>query len=194
MGLDRFCVVDVEGNGGSPPEIVELAMIELKGLVLTDQRRHWLIQPSRPITPSANRIHGITDADLAGAPAIEDIAEDIMDWLSDVPIVGHNVRIEFDILTRSLDGWRPPAAIDTLKLAKKLRPGLASYGLENFGRELGLAEKAAELTGRSHHSALYDATLTGLIFIHLLSPLSSEQRAAAIQDADILNPSQGSLL
>ncbi|TKV71663.1 3'-5' exonuclease [Bradyrhizobium elkanii] len=194
MGLDRFCVVDVEGNGGSPPEIVELAMIELNRLVLTDHRRHWLVQPTQSIKPSATRIHGITDADLIGAPAIEDIAEDILDWLSDSPIVGHNVRIELEIMTRSFDGWRPSAAIDTLKLAKKLRPGLASYGLENFGRELALAEKAAELTGRAHHSALYDATLTALIFIHLLSPLSIEQRAAAIQDADILNPSQGGLL
>jgi DNA polymerase III epsilon subunit-like protein len=187
-------VVDVEGNGASPPEIVELAVIELNDLLLTDRRRHWLVQPTQPIQPSARRVHGITDADLVGAPAIEDIAEDIMDWLSGSPIIGHNVRIELEIIARSLDEWQPSAAIDTLKLAKILRPGSASYGLENLGRELGLAGKAAELTGRGHHSALYDATLTGLIFIDLLTPLSIEQRARAIQEADILDQSQGSLL
>lgn len=194
MGLDRFYVVDVEGNGGSPPEIVEMAIIELDGLVPTDHRRHWLVQPEQPIQPSAARIHGITDADLAGAPAIEDIAEDILDWLSGSAIVGHNVRIELEIIARSLDGWRPSSAIDTLKLAKNLRPGLQSYGLENLGRKFGLAEKAAELTGRGHHSALYDATLTAMIFDYLLSPLSLEQRAVAIKEADILDPKQGSLL
>ncbi|WP_426409468.1 exonuclease domain-containing protein [Bradyrhizobium ganzhouense] len=194
MGLDRFYVVDVEGNGGTPPQIVELAMIELDGLALTDRHRHWLVQPDDPIQPSAMRIHGITDADLVGAPAIEDIAEDILAWLSDASIVGHNVRIEVEIIARSLEDWRPSAAIDTLKLAKNLRPGLASYGLENLGRELALSDRAAELTGRSHHSALYDATLTALIFIELLSPLTDELRAAAIREANILDPKQGLLL
>lgn len=194
MGLDRFFVVDVEGNGGSPPEIVELAVIELNGLQLSDRRRHWLVQPTQPIQASARRIHGIKDADLIGAPAIEDIAEDIMDWMSGSQIVGHNVRVELEIITRSLEDWRPSAAIDTLRLAKNLRPGLASYGLENLGHELGLADRAAELTGRGHHSALYDATLAGLIFIDLLLPLSAEKRSAAIRQADILDSSQGSLL
>lgn len=192
--MDRFCVIDVEGSGGSPPEIVELAMVEIRGLTLTENRRHWLVRPDRGIEPSATRIHGLTGADLIGAPAIKDIAEDVLEWLEDAPIVAHNVRVELDIISRSIDEWSPPGAVDTLKLAKKLRPGLASYGLANLGDELGLSIRAAELTGRAHHSALYDATLTAMIFIDLLGPLTGERRAWAISEADILDPRQGSLL
>jgi DNA polymerase III alpha subunit (gram-positive type) len=86
------------------------------------------------------------------------------------------------------------AAIDTLRLAKALRPGLKSYSLANLGTEFGLSEQAAACTSARHHSALYDATLTALLLIHLLSPLTSEERRTALADADILNPKQGSLL
>lgn len=191
---DHFWVVDVEGSGGSPPEIVELAMLELKGFVLTDNKRHWFVRPGHGIKPTATRIHGLTDDDVADAPFFDDIADDVLTWIEGVAIVGHNVKIEVEILARSLPEWAPRAAIDTLRLAKALKPGLASYGLANLGAEFGLANKAAHLTGRRHHSALYDATLTALLFLTLLSPLSQSDRDKAILDANILDPRQGSLL
>jgi hypothetical protein len=107
---------------------------------------------------------------------------------------GPAARLEVDILSRSIPDWSPPAAIDTLKLAKRLRPGLPSYGLANLGAELGLAENATKLSGKAHHSALYDATLTALILINLLSPLTSQEREVALKDANILDPKQGSFL
>jgi DNA polymerase III subunit epsilon len=196
MGLDTdsLWIVDVEGSGGSPPEIVELAMLQVERLALTESKRHWFLQPERGIQPAATRIHGLTDDDVVGAPSMADIADDVVMWLEGTPIVGHNVKVEVEILSRSIPDWTPVAAIDTLRLAKALRPGLKSYGLANLGTEFGLSEQAAERTGARHHSALYDATLTALLLIHLLSPLTSEERRTALADANILNPKQGSLL
>src|SRR5260221_7385240 len=119
---NRYWVVDVEGSGGAPPEIVELAMLEVVDLKLTGNQRHWLIRPERPIQPTASRIHGLTDADVSDAPSIEDIADDVLLWLDETPIVGHNVRVEVDIISRSIPDWSPRVAIDTLKLAKAQRP------------------------------------------------------------------------
>jgi DNA polymerase III epsilon subunit-like protein len=196
MGVasDHFWVIDVEGSGGTPPEIVELAMLEVEHLALTGNKRHWLIRPEQGIRPAATRIHGLTDDDVVDSPSMEDIADDILQWIENTPIVGHNVRVEVDILSRSIPDWSPQVAIDTLKLAKALKPGLPSYGLANLGIELGLADKAAQRSGQGHHSALYDATLTALILIDLLLPLTSERRAKALQEANILDPRQGSLL
>jgi DNA polymerase III epsilon subunit-like protein len=196
MGIDneRFWVIDVEGSGSSPPEIVELAMLQIDRLVLTENKRHWFVRPENGIKPAATRIHGLTDDDVVGSPDIADIADDIITWIEDTPIVGHNVKIEVDILSRSLPDWKPSSAIDTLKLTKILKPGLASYGLANLGIEFGLADEAANRTGAKHHSALYDATLTALLMIHLLSPLPVDERRRAIMEANILDPKQGSLL
>jgi DNA polymerase III subunit epsilon len=196
MGLeiDRYWVIDVEGSGSTPPEIVELAMLEVADLKLTGNKRHWLVRPKQPIEASATRIHGLTDDDVVGAPSIEDIAGDMLEWLEDTPIVGHNVRVELDIISRSVPDWTPRAAIDTLKLARTLRPGLPSYGLEKLGTALGYSDEAARRSESRHHSALYDATLTGLIFIDLVSTLPDDRRTAALRDANILDPRQGSLL
>jgi DNA polymerase-3 subunit epsilon len=194
LAAARFWVIDVEGSGGSLPEVVELAMLEVHRLTLTSNQRHWFIKPEHGIHQSATRVHGLTDDDVIDAPAMVDIADDILQWIEGIPIVGHNVRVEVDILSRSIPDWSPPAAFDTLKLAKALRPGLPSYGLAKLGIELGLAGQAAERSGAEHHSALYDATLTALIFIDLLSPLTSERRAVALQDANLYDPKQGALL
>jgi DNA polymerase-3 subunit epsilon len=193
IGSGRNWVIDVEGTGSTPPEIVELAILEIVDLKFTGNKRHWLVRPKQPIAASATRIHGLTDDDVIGAPSIEDIADDVLQWLDVTPVIGHNVRVELEIISRSIPDWSPRAAIDTLKLARLLRPGLPTYGLEKLGASLGHSDEAARLSGSRHHSALYDATLTGLIYIDLVSSLPDDRRTV-LRDADILDPNQGSLL
>lgn len=192
MTSTRYWVVDLEGSGSRPPEIVEIAMLELVDLV-PGTRHHWLVRPKAGIDPAATRIHGITDADLEGAPAIEDIAADIADGLNGVPIIGHNVRVEVDVLSRSIPEWKPASAIDTLKLAKLLLPGKKSYALSNLGAELGLDTEARRLTDKDAHSALFDATLTALLFIEMIMPLPAERRTQVLQACDVLYKPQGNL-
>lgn len=191
--IGKMWAVDVEGNGASPPEIVELAIIEMDGLRLTGKHKHWRFKPKTPITPAVSRIHGIWDKDVAGEPEIEDVADDILQWLEDVPIVGHNVRVELDILSRSLDDWQPTAAYDTLKVARRLLPNQEKYGLEHIGRALGLDTVAASAVGGTPHSAPFDAALSAILLGHLLTPLSDAQREAVMAEADIMRNQQASL-
>ncbi len=191
---EYFWVVDVEGNGASPPEVVELAMVEVSLRALSGKTYHWFIKPRLPINPRVTRIHGITNDDVSRAPSMEDIEDDVYLCLEHSPIVGHNVRIEVQALKRSLTDWSPVSAIDTLRLAKNLKPGLKSYSLKNLGAEFALSKQAALLSGRRHHSALYDATLTALLFVKLLEEVPPADHHRAIAEADILNRAQGILL
>lgn len=196
MDLDqsRFWVVDVEGNGASPPEIVELAMVEVVGLDATTTARHWLIRPEAPISLYASRIHGLTNADVAGAPALADIEDDLLGWLNDAVIVGHNVKVEVDILRRGLPEWAPAGAIDTLKLSRALLPDLGSHALLRVGEALDHVQEAASRSGQSHHGALFDATLTALIFVDLARQALASGRGDLVDQADILARRQGQLL
>lgn len=194
LALERFWAIDVEGNGASPPEIVEIALVDVVGLELQPKRMEWLVRPQGPISPAVTRIHGITDSDVADAPDIDDIADDVMTWTSGARIIGHNVRVELDAISRSIPDWQPAMAIDTLKLAKSVCPSLDSYGLERLGQHFGITDQASRLSGKKHHSALYDSVLTALLFIKLMKSFSEDRRSAAIIDCDLLNPSQGSLL
>lgn len=194
LALERFWVLDVEGNGASPPEIVEIALVGLAHLELQSKRMEWLVRPQVPISPAVTRIHGITDSDVADAPDINDIADDVMTWTDGARIIGHNVRVELDAISSAIPDWRPAMAIDTLKLAKLVCPGLQSYGLERLGQHFELTEQASRISGKKHHSALYDSILTALLFIELVASLPDKRRNSVLIDCDLLNPSQGSLL
>jgi DNA polymerase-3 subunit epsilon len=192
--IGRMWAVDVEGNGGAPAEIVEIAIVEIQGLKLTGLNRRWRVRPPGGISLTVSRIHGIFDQDVEKAPEIEELASEIMEWIEDVPIVGHNVRVEIDIISRSLEGWRPPAAYDTLKLARSLIPHAEKYGLEALGRFLHLDRQAEEATKSAPHSALYDATLSAMLLQYMLEPLTESARQQALAKANLVSPEQGKLI
>lgn len=186
--------VDVEGSGKSPPEIVELAIAEMEGLTLTGHSKHWRFRPKNGISPIASRIHGIWDEDVADAPEFEDVVDDVLLWLEDKPIVGHNVKVEVDILSQALEGWEPAAAYDTLKIARRLLPAEQKHGLEHLGSKLGLSPEAGKITGGKAHSAPFDAVLSALLLDHMLRDQTEHDRRSILADADILGRAQNSLL
>lgn len=193
LSRETFWAVDVEGNGVTPPEIVEIAIVEIRDLMLQQRRMEWLVKPRTPISPRVSRIHGITDEDVARSPDIEEIEDDVMTWTSEGKILGHNVKVEVDAITRAIPEWRPTMAIDTLKLARLALPGRSSYSLKNLGTDLGLSEIAARESRKGHHSALFDSILTGLLFIRLVSELPEGRRQSALANCDILNVDQAEL-
>jgi exodeoxyribonuclease X len=111
-----YAVVDAEGNGQRPPDLVEISVVAIKdGLIA--QARNWLVRPPRPITPMARRFHKITDDQLADAPNVADIEEDLRHALSDR--VAHNAGVDLGVLGRELPGFQPAHVLDTLKLARR---------------------------------------------------------------------------
>lgn len=193
--IERMWAVDVEGSGASPLEIVELALVEMVGLRLTGLVLHWLFRPRSRITPMASRIHGIRDEDVSDAPFVEDAIDELMLRLEDAPIVGHNVRVEVDALASVLPDYRPSAAYDTLRLARRLLPEQPRHGLEFLGTALGLESAAsAAAGGGGPHSARYDAAIAGMLLGRLIEPLAPERRCAEMLAADVMRGQQGRLL
>ena len=190
----RMWAVDVEGNGGSPAQIVELAIVELDDLELTGRQKNWRFKPKGGITPIVSRIHGIWERDVADAPEIEDVADDLLEWLENTPIIGHNVRVELDIIGRAIEDWKPTSAFDTLRLARRLLPNEKKHGLEHLGTSLDLMNAARTATGGASHSAAFDAALSAILLKHLLAPLSQVERQVALDDVDILRVQQESFL
>lgn len=193
--MKRMWAVDVEGNGANPPEIVELGIVEMDDLQLTGNVKHWQFRPEHEITPAVSRIHGITNDDVADAPPIEDVIDDILLWLEESPIVGHNVRVELEALSRVLPAWKPAAAYDSLKVARALLPNEEKFGLERLGDVLGLKDAASQAVGGgAAHSGPYDAAMSAILLERLLSPLPQTERDKILMDADILNSRQRTLL
>lgn len=99
----EWVVVDVEGNGRQPPDLLEAACLPIDdgqpGILQT-----WLVRPPRPITALATRIHGISNPDIADAPPVAAVAADIQAALASRIILGHQVHVDLAVLTRELRG------------------------------------------------------------------------------------------
>ncbi|WP_201847932.1 3'-5' exonuclease [Myceligenerans indicum] len=109
-------------------------------------------------------VHGISDGDIAHAPAIDQIADDMRAALAGGVPAGHNVHIDLDVLTRSLPGWAPPEAFDTLKLARHAWD-MPSYRL---GALVEHRRLDADLpAGLRPHRAGYNALVTARRFVDL---------------------------
>src|SRR2546429_9877027 len=86
----RFAVIDVEGNGQQPPEIVEIAVQPMDGLSVAAEPIVRLVKPGRPIAPNVTRKdHGIRDADVADPPTLPEIASDVAATLASRITVAH---------------------------------------------------------------------------------------------------------
>lgn len=151
-----FVVVDVEGNGQTPPEIIEIAVLAVSGVAVeVDDMRSWLIRPTRPITPIVTRkVHGITNADVAECPTWPEVSDKIQQALTRRILVAHNANLERRVLSEHLPRWTPPMVLDTLKLAKAVWPGIGSYALEKLVTYAELDTTAVSEHG--HHRAGWD--------------------------------------
>jgi DNA polymerase III epsilon subunit-like protein len=170
-----YVVVDVEGNGQRPPDLVEVAVVPVVGGTV-GAATAWLIRPPRPITWQARRVHGLTDADLADAPTIEDLRDEIAGRLGSAIVVGHNVGVDLAVLGRCLPGWHPGPVIDTLRLARRLLPDLPSHRLGALVDHFGLA---TSLPAGGPHRAAYDALAAAHLFTRLAEHDATRPRSLA---------------
>lgn len=181
----RILALDIEGDGQTPSNPVQLAIREFQDLQLTPVVHEWFGRPPGTITKYASRIHNITDATVAGLPLFSDFLLEIRNVLGNDPIIGHGIRGDFLSLQRQLPDWEPAAAYDTFSLAKQLRQDLQSYKLTSIGRELGLLDVTLTLHPSGAHTAPFDATLAGLIAGALLDDLTPEKRLWALDQSNI---------
>jgi DNA polymerase III epsilon subunit family exonuclease len=179
-----YAVVDVEGNGQRPADLVEISIVPIKDGSIGDVES-WLVRPPRPITLMARGFHRITDDQLVDAPTAADIAAELRQALSDKVFVAHNAGVDLGVLGRELPGFQPAQVLDTLKLARRLLPGRTSYKLgalvDAFGLSRGLP---ADLMP---HRATYDA----LVCARLLSQLATPAGRQPLTLAELLDSTAG---
>lgn len=98
LNLDRpLAFFDIESTGTNPrvDRIIDLAVV-IWGSEGERARKVFRMNPEVPIPKETTRIHGISDADVAGQPTFAQCAEAIAEMLSGCDLAGYNV-IRFDV-------------------------------------------------------------------------------------------------
>jgi DNA polymerase III epsilon subunit-like protein len=178
----RLLVVDVEGNGRQPPDLVEFAALPIHSGELSPAAA-WatLLRPLHPITPMATRIHGITNQDVENAPSWPQAADRIRTLLDGAWIAAHNARTEYDVLTRHLPAWQPAGVIDTLRLSRHLYGKTTRHGLDALIQHTRI--DTTGIPGRRHRAA-FDAHATGLLLVHMANRFDTWEQLTAVAVPD----------
>ena len=181
--MSRAVLFDTETTGLDPltgDRVIEFAGIELLNDLPTERFLHLLIHPERDIPPEASRIHGMTLVDLEGAPKFAEVAQQIVDFFGDAPLIAHNAPFDFGFLDAEFARAGLPKLdrsrmIDSLALAKERFPGMPN-SLDALCRRFDI-----DLSARTTHNALLDCKLLAEVYVELTG---GRQRGLELADDD----------
>jgi DNA polymerase-3 subunit epsilon len=177
-----YAVIDLEATGGKPSEerIIEVAIFLYDGKDIVDQFIS-LINPDCPIPPFVQKLTGIKQRDVQGAPRFHEVAKRIVQMTEGAIFVAHNAPFDYRVLREEFarlgyDYQR--TVLDTIPLAQKFIPDLPAYGLATLCEELGI-------TNAKRHRADGDARAT----VKLLEILLEKDREKYIEGVYLKQPS-----
>lgn len=165
----REIVFDTETTGLSPLDghrLVEFGALELVNRVETGRSFHAYFNPLRTMPSEAYAVHGLSDAFLAGKPSFHDLANDLLEFIGDCPLVAHNAAFDFAFLNWELEACGRMAVamermICTMMLARTRHPG-AKHSLDALCARFGV-----DRSQRVLHGALIDAQLLCQVYVEL---------------------------
>lgn len=190
-GHDRLVAIDIETTGRRMPRledirkapkglrqpgiIIEIGCVE----VLRDgtgwtKGRTWetRVNPDAPINPDAIKVHNIRPADLKAAPRFPQVADELLAFLGDDPLVAHAYENEMDFLNYEFarcgrvswgtDFFESRRFICTKEMSHEIFPG-ASGSLDALCDRLWL-DRSDRF---ARHGALLDADLTVDAFVKM---------------------------
>src|SRR5690606_16548038 len=133
-------IVDIETTGGhaSAGSITEVAIFIHDGTQIV-QQYETLVNPGMPIARYIQALTGITDEMVEDAPPCGSGAGEIFGLLVDKIFFARNVNFVYSFLVHQLDlcGFElQRKKLCTVRLSRKVFPGLPSYSLGKLCRQL----------------------------------------------------------
>ena len=166
----REIVLDTETTGLDPFQghrLIEIGCVELLNRIPSGQTFHFYVNPERDVPAEAHAIHGISTEQLKDKPLFAEIADELIAFIGDAPLVAHNAMFDLGFLNAELEragkGQVPrERLVDTLLLARRRHPG-ASNRLDDLCVRYGI-----DNSRRTKHGALLDAEILAEVYLELI--------------------------
>jgi DNA polymerase-3 subunit epsilon len=157
--------VDIETTGSyaAANGITEISIHVFDGERVVE-KFETLINPCQPIPRYIQAFTGINDEMVSAAPKFEEVADRVFNLLQDKIFIAHNVNFDYSFIKGHLNecGFDLSAKkLCTVRLSRKIFPGLPSYSLGNLCHSL-------DITINSRHRAGGDTEATVKVFELLL--------------------------
>lgn len=162
----NFAAIDFETANGARTSVCSVGIVVVRGGVVVD-RFYSLIRPV-PNTYSyfCTQVHGLTYHDTIDAPSFDEVWQQIVPVIGDLPLVAHNSHFDEGCLRATLQLYEIdcPDLIfyDTLLASRRtFGRSLPNHQLQTVAANCGF-----DLT--AHHNALADAEACAAIAIAIL--------------------------
>ena len=165
----RQIFLDTETTGLDPAQghrVIEIAAVEVINRRLTNNHFHIYLNPDREIDVGAQQVHGISLEFLQDKPRFPDVAEEFLKFIAGGELIIHNapfdvgfLNMELGLMSRGRLQDCCVNIIDTLKMAKEMRPGQRN-NLDALCRVFGV-----DNSSRTLHGALLDAELLADVYL-----------------------------
>ncbi len=156
-----YIALDLETTGLDPEreEIIEIGAVKFQGTEAVETFE-TLVNPRRTLSAFITQLTGITQRQVDTAPPLATAAGQLVAFLGQWPLVGHNIAFDLAFLARAGLSLTNPR-YDTQDLASLFLPGASGYSLAALTRALGLSHDRP-------HRALEDARACQQLFVALL--------------------------
>ena len=166
----RQIVLDTETTGLSTSQrhrIIEIGCIELVNRRPTGREFHRFLNPDRDIDEGAERVHGISRADLETAPRFPEVVDEFLDFIKDAELVIHNATFDVGFLDYELKLMKHAqpqitqhaTVLDTLTMARALHPG------QRNSLDALCKRYEVDASKRDVHGALIDSDLLARVYL-----------------------------
>lgn len=166
----RQIVLDTETTGLSPAEghrVIEIGCVELVNRRITGRDFHRYLNPDRDIDEGAERVHGISRADLRDKPRFTEVVGDFLEFIAGSELVIHNADFDVGFLEHELrlmkhdkpEIRQHAAVLDTLTLAREMHPG------QRNSLDALCKRYEVDASTRDVHGALIDADLLAQVYL-----------------------------
>lgn len=172
LAATAFAAIDFESAGvrrGETEVPVQIGIAQMRGTeIFFAESFVSYIASDQPVAWSAQKVHGINDADIAGAPRMVDLWPQIKGGLDQRWLVAHGAATEKRFLRAfPFHGFGP--WVDTLKLSRAFSPSLKSYALGDLIAHFQLEDELRVLHGGFRwHDALSDSLAALILLRHII--------------------------
>lgn len=169
-----YVVFDTETTGLLPHKdaVVQIGALRMLGpKPVPGEVFDTLVDPGRPIPPASTRVHGVSDAMVAGAPNFTTAGKSFHQFASGAVLVAHNAPFDMAFLRRHAARtgvhWDHPI-LDTVLLSAVLFGTTEVHTLDALCERLGVL-----LPPEDRHTALGDARATAAALSAMLPMLQA---------------------
>lgn len=171
--IDDYCVLDTETTGLSAyyDDIIEVGILKVRNNEIVD-RYSQLIKPEFEVPPFITNLTGITNEMLIDKPTIQNVKNEILSFIEDDIILGHNTSFDIRFLNAAFDSSLDNNYMDTVQFARKVYPELLSHRLSDLVNYLNLKN--------NEHRAISDCIATKELYDAIKKTM--DERGVGIED------------